>query len=324
MIILNIICIGIWIIFHQLHYIIIPSIVLSFGLFLCSTLVRLPCCGANKVEKAEPHHVQMKLLSYNINLFGLNRSYKDKTTLPKIGAFIRAEKFDIACLQEFYTHDKVLTEHQIAAQMPSLTHKYIGYNVHRNPHKYGIATFSKHPIINGGCINFEESNNLAIFTDIVRASDTIRVYNLHLQSVKLHNDERSALVDEAFWSDKQKQGRTTTLHQVWSKISIAAIKRAQQVEQLAKHIKSSPYPVILCGDFNDTPISYAYQKLRGDMRDGFLDAGNGIMSTYQSFIPSFRIDYILYDQRFRAQTYYCPNITYSDHYPLICRLAQVK
>ncbi|MGL4364200.1 MAG: endonuclease/exonuclease/phosphatase family protein, partial [Bacteroidales bacterium] len=204
-----------------------------------------------------------------------------------------------------------------------LPHKHICYNVHRNKHKYGIATFSKYPIIGEGCINFEDSNNLAIFSDIVVHTDTIRIYNLHLQSVKLHNTERSALIDETFWSEKQEQKRSTTLHAVWRKINIAAIKRATQVEHLSIHINSSPYPVVLCGDFNDTPISYSYHRLRGKMRDGFLDAGNGIMSTYQSLIPSFRIDYIFYDQKYRAKTYYCPNIKYSDHYPLVCRLAQL-
>ncbi|MGL4364265.1 MAG: endonuclease/exonuclease/phosphatase family protein, partial [Bacteroidales bacterium] len=164
---LNIACIGICLFFFSKNYLIItPSIlVVVFSLMLSQSLVRLPCLSSKNEEHYDTILPHKKILSYNINLFGLNRSHRDTTSLYKIATFIRAEKFDMVCLQEFYTHDDLLPEDLIAQQLSAqLPHKHICYNVHRNKHKYGIATFSKYPIIGEGCINFEDSNNLAIFS----------------------------------------------------------------------------------------------------------------------------------------------------------------
>ena len=89
---------------------------------------------------------------------------------------------------------------------------------------------------------------------------------------------------------------------------------------MAEHIRKSPYPVIVCGDFNDTPVSYAYRTVLGDLKDAFVESGRGISNTYNGILPSFRIDYILYDPKFSAGNYRRDKVYLSDHFPVRCLL----
>jgi len=78
--------------------------------------------------------------------------------------------------------------------------------------------------------------------------------------------------------------------------------------------------VIVCGDFNDTPVSYAYRKVRGNLKDAFIESGWGTSNTYNGELPSFRIDYILCDHKFTAQNYHRDRVYYSDHFPIQCQI----
>ena len=89
---------------------------------------------------------------------------------------------------------------------------------------------------------------------------------------------------------------------------------------MADHIQKSPYPVIVCGDFNDTPVSYAYRQVRGNLKDAFVESGWGISNTYNGVLPSIRIDYILFDQKIKAVNYNRDKVIFSDHFPVHCQL----
>jgi endonuclease/exonuclease/phosphatase family metal-dependent hydrolase len=261
----------------------------------------------------------IKMLSYNVNMFGA-RWQSTAATYAPVAKFIAREKFDIVCLQEYYEHDTSRAARTFAAQTAALQHRHVWYSVARRGHHFGLATLSRYPIVGKGCIDFGGSTNGAIYTDLLLGeADTVRVYNVHLQSNHFGRRERSALIDEHFWLDSKGDHREV-LQKISGKLKTAFLKRAKQVDLVSEHIRASPHPVVLCGDFNDTPVSYTYRTMRGDLRDGFIDAGRGIMSTYESWIPSFRIDYVLYHPRYVATAYYCPNHTYSDHYPVVCIL----
>jgi endonuclease/exonuclease/phosphatase family metal-dependent hydrolase len=100
--------------------------------------------------------------------------------------------------------------------------------------------------------------------------------------------------------------------------------RARQARTVAAHIRECPYPVIVSGDFNDTPISYTYHILDKQLKDAFSEAGFGISNTYNGFIPLFRIDYVLYSRRFNAISYQCDPIELSDHFPVVAVLEWLK
>ena len=84
------------------------------------------------------------------------------------------------------------------------------------------------------------------------------------------------------------------------------------MDQIKKHMDSSPYSIIICGDFNDTPVSYAYQKLGENKKDAFLESGNGIGASFNK-IPTLRIDYILIDKELTSSSFSTHQEKFSDH-----------
>ncbi len=302
-----------WLVSGKWRDLLLPLAVVALCTGSTLTLIRLPF-GKNKETKSE--QPQLKMLSYNVNLLGARR---DTAAYAQIADFVAREKFDVACMQEFELRRDEKSEEEFAAKMPHLTHRYVHYNVQRRSYNFGLATFSRYPIADKGYISFASSNNAATFADIVFPFDTVRVYNIHFQSYRFSNRERDLLTDERFLLD-DKEDKRQVIEGISGKLKTAFAQRARQVDEVAEHMRRSPHAVVVCGDFNDTPVSYAYHTIRGNLRDGFMDAGRGVMSTYSSIIPSFRIDYVFYDARFRANAYYCPNVRYSDHFPLVCRL----
>ncbi len=308
---------ALWLVFRKWKTLLLPLAFILLGAGFVRTLVRPPF-GKKTELKSE-----LKILTYNVNLFGLKRHYRDTSTYRQVADFITREKFDVVCLQEFYMHNKLWSEQQLFDKMQRLPYRHVYYNprysVNRKSSRYGVATLSRYPIVGRGSIAFDKSENSAIYTDVALPFDTIRFYNVHFQSIGLAGEERDLITDEGFLLDPKKEKRKI-FGRMYLKLQKAFLQRARQVDAVAEHMRSSPHAVVVCGDFNDTPVSYTYHSIRGKLRDGFLDAGRGVMSTYRSVIPSFRIDYILYDEAYRANAYYCPNIGYSDHYPLVCRL----
>jgi len=258
----------------------------------------------------EPSGPTIKLMTYNVHLFGqLN---KDKNiTLSTFSEYINKENPDILCLQEIAAPD-TLAVNRAFSQYP-----YRYYCCERGIRGllYGSVIFSKYPIVNTGNFLFPESGNRCIYTDIVMYGDTIRVYNNHLQSINL-NLERTAL------RIRKDELRNEELRQVSIKLRTAFMKRAQQVDIISAHVASSPYPAIVCGDFNDPPMSYTYRKMRGQLNDCFVKAGKGFPSTYRGFWPAFRIDYILCAPTFQTVEYQVLKVNYSDHYPVVVQLSK--
>ena len=207
--------------------------------------------------------------------------------------FLHDESPSVICFQEFLTLRKgKITLAGIKKELKDLPYSHVNYT-HRIPGKsnFGLATFSKYPIINKGIIKFENSLNGIIFSDLIIPQDTVRIYNCHLQSVKLKQDYNQVLDSLISGYDDK---RFDEFRYISVKIRDAYIKRAFQAELLSRHIKNSPYPVIVCGDFNDTPFSYSYYRLSRNLKDAFIESGSGIGSTYRQNFAPIRIDYILY------------------------------
>jgi endonuclease/exonuclease/phosphatase family metal-dependent hydrolase len=110
----------------------------------------------------------------------------------------------------------------------------------------------------------------------------------------------------------------TGSRRIFDKLKTAFAIRASQVDNLSYSISQSPHPVILCGDFNDTPNSYAYQQLTANLKDAFMESGKGFGNTYIGKLPSYRIDFILHDDHFASWNFYRELINLSDHYPVTC------
>jgi endonuclease/exonuclease/phosphatase family metal-dependent hydrolase len=261
----------------------------------------------------------IKIMSYNVNLFQLYSWSKVPPTHNQIFEFIEKENIDIVCLQEFYLVNDKFSEKQAGSQFDGNMH--IGCIIKRPNSAYGLATYSRYPIINSGEIKFENSANACIFTDLKVDKDTVRVYNIHLQSLRLKERNLNFLLNQSYRKDTQKMDEIKDLS---FRFRDAVQKRVKQVEIVTNHIFSSPHPAIVCGDFNDSPISYNYRQMRRNLNDAFIEAGAGVGHTYKGFFPSFRIDYILYNQSFKATSYSSPRVNYSDHYPVVTTLRRIN
>ena len=256
-----------------------------------------------------------KILSYNVQMFNLYDKDNKEKSVDKFFNFMNGENFDIICLQEVLTADIFkLSLPEIKQNLSNTKNSYIQFTGGKQSnHRYGIAIFTKFPIINKGEILFKNTSNLSIFIDLLIGGDTIRVYNNHLQSFRLGNENFRFLTElEKSMEDPPIQ----EVRDIASRMKNAYIKRAGQAELLSKHIHTSPYPVIVCGDFNDTPVSYAYHTIRKDLKDSFVETGLGLGKTYSRIIPSYRIDYIFHSPDLASSEFKTIRKDYSDHYPV--------
>ena len=263
----------------------------------------------------EPPADSIKLLTYNVRLFGL---YDDSTTESRDQIFklIQQEQPTIACFQEYYRQDKPTnfeTYDSIRRIMEALDYHERSAHNENGRRNFGIAIFSKYPMIARGDVMFDSQGtmdfNYCIFADIVANNDTIRIYNVHLQSIRLSEPGKD-----------QKSGILPTLLTGINKMNIAYAKRANQARKVIEHMESSPYPVVVCGDFNDTPMSYTYHQFYKKMTDGFREASWGIGATYIGRIPAGRIDYIFHTDELYCTDFNVHNVRYSDHRPITCHL----
>ncbi len=224
---------------------------------------------------------------------------------------------DILCIQEFYT-EKFGKFQNIKEIKKRLGYKYYyfgeTFNIKKNK-KWGLVTFSKFPIINKGQIKFEKGSRLnsCIYTDIAFAKDTIyRVYNTHLQSLHFGDKDYEYLKE----LQKEKKGDVEGSLNIAKKLKNGFIKRAKQAQLIKLHQKDFKGKSIICGDFNDTPTSFAYHVLAKNMQDAFKEKGFGFGNTLVNPTPFFRIDFILLDKNLRINNYTTYKKTYSDHYPV--------
>lgn len=294
--------------------------VLIFGLVLF--FLSLPTAYSYvqfSVEKEKPKNKLLKVTSYNSMLFDLYNWSKNLESRGKILTNLADINPDIICLQEFYTSEEKGDYNNIDTVIRTLKTNY--YHVEftttlRGFDHWGIGTFSKYPIINQGKIMFNTTaNNLCIYSDIVVNKDTFRVYNVHLQSISFTKG------DNKFFNDvvnEQKDAEDEVRHSkhILSRLKRAFLKRAEQVETIALHMKLCRYKIILCGDFNDTSASYAYQKLCKNLSDAFIEKGKGFGRTYAGKWPQFRIDYILHDPALHCYSFKRSEETFTDHYPI--------
>jgi endonuclease/exonuclease/phosphatase family metal-dependent hydrolase len=238
-------------------------------------------------------------------------------------SLIKDEKPDVLFIQEYHAGRKGKVNIADSIRKYSgLPYSHLSQVLKKGkPQPYGIATFSRWPIVSKGVIRFSSNPaNVCIFTDIVHKKDTIRLFNIHLESIQFSREDYLFVNDLKNNADEQEKV-TARLQSMARKLKSAFSTRTMQAQKVAVEIEKSPYPVIVSGDFNDTPSSYAYHRISHGLADAFIRSGRGISQTYAGPFPSFRIDYILYDQdRFAVSDYRKINQKYSDHLPVKARL----
>lgn len=176
---------------------------------------------------------------------------------------------------------------------------------------FGNVTLSRLPVNGKGRIKFEESANLAIYTDHSHAGRTFRVYNCHFES---YNISLTGLVKALASRD------STVVAETGTKVKRSITRRPRQVDQVFDDIENCRLLSFVCGDFNDNPMSYTYYRMTRGRNDAFIEAGEGFGATYSLLWPMLRIDYVLFPDDCRALTHDIPRLPYSDHFPVITEI----
>lgn len=277
-------------------YIFVSGLVLLLGITFINKFYNLKPTTLPKSEK------EFTIMSYNVRLFN-KFNWNKKANIPtKIAEFVSEKNPDILCIQEYSNLEKT--------QFSNYKYKHVfkeGKNI-----IVGNAIFSKYKIIDKGVINFPNSTNNAVYADIIKDKDTLRIYSMHLQSIKISTD-----IEE---EEIQKMNESKTKY-IFRKISSAFTKQQEQALLLKQHYTNCKYKKIICGDMNNSAFSFVYRTIKGSMQDAFESNGEGFGKTYNFKYYPARIDYIFADKNIQINSFETLNDFYnSDHFPLISRL----
>lgn len=270
-----------------------------------------------QTEQSESESNSFRLMSYNVRLFDRFNWNEENNTRLEIIKLVSEKQPDILCIQEYYggkSNEKELFRQLEKSGSDYSIHSKNYFAQKKNKRNYGVATITSFPILNEGTIVLENSRDaLAIFTDLLIDDDTVRVYNIHLQSILLGR-EGYRVLNELI--DNQEIEKVEDGKLMFSRLKSGFLKRAVQAEKIAAHIAACNLPIILAGDFNDVPTSYTAQQLKCDLKDAFTEAGRGLGATYVP-VPFFRIDNIMVDKKFDVASYHTHNEkALSDHYAI--------
>lgn len=238
---------------------------------------------------------------------------------------IKEQAADVLCLQEFYTSTDTVYYNNLQHMMKEVGYPYYYFAWRDDGYKqwFGNAIFSRFPIVDSGKINFSRGRfpETLLHADIAFQNDTVRVYTTHLASLRFQKEDYEAI--ERI-KDKQ-QAVIQKSKGIFYKVRNALLERKEQAQLVKEVISNDPYPIIITGDFNDVPNSYAYATIKGDkLQDVFLKKGFGIGRTFNVISPTLRIDYILASKEFEVRQFNRIARNLSDHFMLVTDLQLKK
>jgi len=270
--------------FKRKRQLLISLSVLILGYFTQGTFVKF-FTSSNQINDSN-----ISLLTFNSHGSKGVRWSRNSSYSGEIVDFIAKQDPDVVCFQEFSrTMDRGLKQYQFKYQTPFFSNKS------------NQAIYSKYKIIGTGSLNFPDSRNNAIYADILMNKDTLRIYNLHLQSL---------VVRPGSFKREQPQ-------RLFKRLSKTIQKQQEQAKLVIEHSRSLNYRKIICGDFNNTEFSSVYKIIMGEMNDSFHEKGSGFGNTYLfKFLP-FRIDFILTDPEIEIKSHKNFDVKLSDHEPIM-------
>jgi len=301
--------------FRRRKFLIYPLVIFLIGLPMLGRFFNF---GSNTeiVDMSSP----FKILTYNVHVFDQYNSKYGKTyARDGILKYLENEDADIYCFQEFYNRaDKNNMDNiKLFKEKLGTPYAYFAKYSPKSKYLYNVI-LSKKPIEAKGNIgNTEDAGVMSgIYADIKVNSSILRVYSVHLESFQISSEKDVINMNFNIQSTEGQEKIKESSLRMTNKFKIAFETRSKQITNLKNHIASSDVPVIVAGDFNDTPSSYSYGQLTQDLDDSFMDNGKGFGRTYIGPYPSFRIDYILHDPRIVNYKYSTGTIKFSDHYPI--------
>ncbi|MRX63852.1 endonuclease/exonuclease/phosphatase family protein [Maribacter luteus] len=264
--------------------ILLPILILLFGYFTQDSFFKI-FDAYDELGEGD-----IKILTFNVGGFNGIEGMRNPIPKERIINFINRQNADILCLQEF--------DSRIRKKFNHYPYRFI---IPNESDKSPQTIFSKYPIINKGAFNFPDSANDGIYADILKGTDTLRVYNIHLQSYKV----------------RPRSFKREAPDRLFNRLNKSFQKQQQQANLVKEHANQVRYKKIICGDFNNTQFSSVYATIKGDMKDSFQEKGSGLGNTYTfKFLP-FRIDFILTDPELEITSHKNFDVRLSDHTPVM-------
>ena len=251
-------------------------------------------------------------MTYNVRNFADDAG---RNAAGKVLRFVQETAPDVVCFQEY---------------SPSLAEKSAEYRAFAQtyPHRAGgrgaefepMVLFSKHPVAGWGATRDglpEDGIRESLWADIRIKDDTVRVFNNHLHSTAIKAEDNEFITKHRYISDSAREDK---IRSIVHRFRDNSILRAEQADSIAKAVAATSLARIVCGDFNDTPMSYVYRTMARGLDDAFSSCGRGYSHTFRGFFNALRIDYVLVSDEFEPLTYEVPDVEFSDHLPVVVRM----
>lgn len=296
----NIITLLFWVIRRRWIWATIPVVTLICSIPYIGTIYQV-----RLFQNTIDNRSGFKIASYNVALFGREISgFKAEDILSEV----KRQEVDIFCIQEYMEHmgDKTNSE------------SYKSFFPYMAKGRDDMVIYSRRfPIKKSGIIDFGKTNNSGMWADIDVNGRKVRVFNVHLETTGFNRTMKKIAKMEMRGTNVEEN---TIISAIYGNYTRGMVVRAVQANIVADEIRNSPYPVILCGDFNDVPYSYTYNVMKGNLVDGFKECGKGFMGTYRGKKMA-RIDYIFHDEALTGNYYYTQELSYSDHNPVYMHIS---
>lgn len=267
--------------------------------------------------KAVPRDA-IRLMTYNVRNF-----YADdgSSSVPQLLRFVSECDPDIVCMQEF---NASLADGDAAYGLFRESYPYAAGGAEEQGGTASMALFSKFRILQRGVVRGgvpEGEGRESLWADLLLGDDTVRLFCNHLHSTAITADDNEFFVKHRYISDTTREER---IRSIVRRFSDNCAVRAEQADSVAAFVAGAARPRIVCGDFNDTPMSYVYRTMSRGLQDAFRACGSGYSHTFRGFFNLLRIDFVLSSPELEPITYEVPEVEYSDHLPVVVQFAPVR
>ncbi|MEO6285732.1 MAG: endonuclease/exonuclease/phosphatase family protein [Dyadobacter sp.] len=309
-VIIHLISVPIWFLIDRKKALLPLVLLIGSGIFLSRTYR----FGSKDASIADESGNTFTVMNYNVHSF---QRFSDgpakqvENQIEDMKNWIATSGADVLCMPEYFDDGSARFNMGELLGKKGIKHSAHYSNSDKN-YRLGLALYSRFPIIARKDTIFEAQNGM-IQADIKIKKDTVRIIGLHLFSMTL---KLSTLVHQKKMDGVAKEGKIT-----FSRIKMGFIRHAAELEVLESWIEDSPYPVVVCGDFNEMPYGYVYGNLRKKLDNGFEKGGKGFGFTFNHLPYFIRIDHQFYSpDRLGLLDFTTYNkIGYSDHYPVMGR-----
>lgn len=282
----------------------LPAVVLLLNLNYLTSVLHVSFAGSGKGENT------IRIATYNVH--GFNRE-KTGYSAKQIAGFLEKEKIDIVCFQEF-TAIRTFPIDSLLKVFVRFPYRHIP---RRSDQSTRVAVFSRYPLTDSVFIPFPESANCGQSVDLSVKGKKLKIFNVHLQTTGLSREQSRQAARNVYDGREEKIKSAGALCNVLLENYRIRVEQARTIREQIEH---SAVPVILCGDFNDTPASYTYRSIKGKLHDGFKTCGNGYQYTFRGYFRLLRLDYVFHAPSLRGIRYDAPDCRWSDHNPVVMEI----